>query len=446
LRPTLGPLRPSPWPIKVFAIDDSSVQLAWPASPAEGLTVEVGGVVARPEPSPSIELVLDAAGATVRPRPIAGPGPNGDRAGEEGLVKGWAHRYWSGRRPLDRRWPAGPGSVVIEGLAPGTTYDVVASASGVPSFLAGRARTLAPPPGALLSKFATVSDLHIGERNFGVLQRIHEAEEGPPGFRGTGKTLEPYPARALRAAMDEAAAWGAQLLVAKGDLSNWTTPAEVRDVGRMLAASPVPVEAILGNHDNQSGVDARALLEAQGVVVPWIPRAVDLPGLRLVLVNTASGNPHLHGGELPAKASQRVAALAGEAPAAWVGLHHPPDRHRVPTVYPPGLPFEEARDLMEALVGANRATFVSCGHRHRNRCYAYGPIVITEVGSTKDYPGVWAGYKVYESGLVQVVRRTSRKDVITWTEATRRAMNGQWRRWSPGRLEDRCLKVDWPDK
>jgi 3',5'-cyclic-AMP phosphodiesterase len=436
LRPTLGLLQPSPWPIKVFAVDDCSVQLTWPASPAEDLRVEVGAVVARPEPSPAVELVLDARG-------VSGPATS---SSEEGLAERWAHRYWAGRRRLDSGWPAGPGAVVLEGLAPGTTYDVVASAKGVPSFLAGRTRTLAPPGGALLYKFATISDLHIGEKNFGVLRRIHDAEEGSCGFQDGDRTVEPYPVRALHAAMDEAAAWGAQRLVVKGDLSNWTTPAEVRDVGTILAASPTPVEAVLGNHDNQFGVDARAVLEAQGVLVPWRPRAVDVPGLRIVLVSTASGDPHLHRGELPAKASRWVAALAGEAPAAWVGLHHPPDRHRFPTVYPPGLPFEQGRQLMEALVGANRATFVSCGHRHRNRRYQYGPIVITEVGSTKDYPGVWAGYKVYESGLVQVVRRTSRKDVITWTEATRRAMNGQWRRWSPGQLEDRCLKVHWPEK
>jgi 3',5'-cyclic-AMP phosphodiesterase len=432
----LGLQRASPWPIQVFAIDDSSVQLTWPASPAEGMEVEIGGVVARPEPSPTVEVVLDAGGA--RPEAAA---PAGD-----GLVKRWAHRYRGGRRRLDRAWPAGPGSVVIEGLAPGTTYDVVARAAGVPSFLAAQARTLTPPPGELLCKFATISDLHIGEKNFGVLRRIHEAEEGPPRFAIAGTKIEPYPVRALRAAMAEAAAWGAELLVAKGDLSDWTTPSEVRDVGTILAASPVPVEAILGNHDNQLGVDSRSLLEAQGVVVPWGPRAVDLPGLRLVLVNTASGNPHLHRGELPAKASQGVAALTRDAPAAWVGLHHPPEKHRFPTVYPPGLPFDEGIELMEALVASNRATFVSCGHRHRNRRYAYGPISITEVSSTKDYPGVWAGYKVYESGLVQMVRRTSRKDVMAWTETTRRAMNGQWRRWSPGLLDDRCFGVEWPER
>jgi Icc protein len=69
---------------------------------------------------------------------------------------------------------------------------------------------------------------------------------------------------------------------------------------------------------------------------------------------------------------------------------------------------------------------------------------VTEVGSTKDYPGVWAGYKVFEGGIIQLVRRTSDPDVMAWTEATRRAVNGQWRRWSPGRMADRCFTVDWP--
>ena len=253
-----------------------------------------------------------------------------------------------------------------------------------------------------------------------------------------------YPVRSVQAAIEEAAAWGAQLLVAKGDLTNTTSPAQARDIGRLLAASPVPVEAILGNHDNNFGVDVRAILERQGVAIPWQPRAHDLPGLRLVLMSSASGNPRLHRGELDPEMSRQIAGLVSECPGpAWVTLHHPYERYPFPTVYPPGLPFAEGRKFLDTLVGAGRDTFVTFGHRHRNRRYGYGPLVVTEVGSTKDYPGVWAGYKVYEAGLIQVVRRTSRPDVISWTETTRRAMNGQWRRWSPGRLEDRCFTVRW---
>ena len=347
------------------------------------------------------------------------------------------------RRSLDPAWPAGAGSVVIEGLSPGTTYDVVASGSGAPRFLAARLKTLSPPAGRLLCRFATVSDVHIGEPYFGVLGRIHDPLEGPLGA-GATSGAEPYPLRALTAAIDEAVAWGAELVVAKGDLTNRTTPAEVRDAGRLLAASPVPVETLLGNHDNQMGVDSRAILEKQGLRVAWVPRARDLPGVRLVLVNTVQGDPRYHRGQLPSEMSREVARLAAESPApAWVALHHPPELHRLPTVYPPGVPFGESREFLDALVAAKPASFVTCGHRHRNRRYDYGPIIVSEVGSTKDYPGVWAGYKVYEGGLVQFVRRISRPDVISWTEATRRAINGQWHRWSPGRLDDRSFAVTW---
>jgi 3',5'-cyclic-AMP phosphodiesterase len=421
-----------PWPIRVFAVDDCSVQLTWAASPADGLRIDVGGVVVQPAPSPPAELVLDAGGVSAGLEKTAG----------EGFVGTWARRYRSGRRVLDPGWPGGPGAALIDGLAPATSYTVFASAAGVPAFPAARVRTLTPPSGRLLYKFATVSDVHIGERVFGVLYRIHDAEEKPAG--GPGGSSMPYPVRALAAAIEEAAGWGAGLLVVKGDLTNKTTPAEVRDVAGLLAASPVPVEVILGNHDNNFGVDARAILERQGLPVSWQPRAHDVPGLRLVLMSTASGNPRLHRGELPPDMSRKIADLVSGAPGpAWVALHHPYEKHRFRTVYPPGLPFDEGRQFLDALVATKRDTFVTFGHRHRNRRYDYGPLVITEVGSTKDYPGVWAGYKVYEGGLLQVVRRTSLPDVISWTEATRRAMNGQWRRWAPGRVRARCFTVDW---
>ena len=62
----------------------------------------------------------------------------------------------------------------------------MASATDVPSFLAGRLHTLPSPGGRLLCKFATVSDVHIGEKHFGVLGRIHDPGENVPGE-------EPYP-------------------------------------------------------------------------------------------------------------------------------------------------------------------------------------------------------------------------------------------------------------
>jgi hypothetical protein len=70
--------------------------------------------------------------------------------------------------------------------------------------------------------------------------------------------------------------------------------------------------------------------------------------------------------------------------------------------------------------------------------------VVTEVASTKDHPGVWAGYAVYEGGIIQVVRRILHPDAMGWTELTRRAAGGAWGPYASGRLSDRCFTHVWP--
>ena len=42
--------------------------------------------------------------------------------------------------------------------------------------------------------------------------------------------------------------------------------------------------------------------------------------------------------------------------------------------------------------------------------------MVTEVGSVKDHPGTWAGYLVYEGGIVQTVRRIMDPTALAWTE------------------------------
>jgi len=424
-----------PWPVKVFAVDDTSAQLVWRASPAEGLRLEIGGHVLSPASVAPAELAL----SWLVDKGL--PATSGPRRHPFHKCLGLARR-----RPLDPAWPGGPGAVVVNGLSPATSYEVVASADGASPFLACRLRTLRAPEGRLLTCFATVSDVHIGDRQFGVMGRIQDPSR-VPGGDGRAETGRTFGERALAAAIAEAAAWGAQLLVVKGDLTRMTVPAEVREFARLLASSPVPVEVMLGNHDNKLGVNVHAILQAQGFSVPWSPVARDIPGLRLVLANTNAADTRVHRGHLDPAISHRLTAIAAEAAdvgtPVWVGLHHPPEMHPFPTVYPPGIPYGESQIFLRTLANSQPASMVSCGHRHRNRRYELGPLVISEVSSTRDYPGVWAGYRVFEGGIVQVVRRTSRTDVIAWTEATRRAVNGQWARWSPGRLSDRCFSVEW---
>ena len=211
----------------------------------------------------------------------------------------WSWALAGRGRPLDPAWPAGAGSVVINGLSPGDDLRRGGRRAWAPPLPrrppadAGRARR-----SGLLCRFATVSDVHIGERRFGVMGRIHDALEGPAP--DGGQPGEPYPVRALRAAIDEAVAWGAELHRGQG------RPHDPDDAGRGARRGPdpgaparCPWKPFLGNHDNKQGVNSRAILEQQGLAVPWVPWARDLPGVRLVLVNTVQGDPRYHRGQLP---------------------------------------------------------------------------------------------------------------------------------------------------
>jgi 3',5'-cyclic AMP phosphodiesterase CpdA len=296
------------------------------------------------------------------------------------------------------------------------------------------------PPGPLLCRFATISDCHIGERSVGPLKRLHDPRPRPPG-------LVPYPARCARAAIAEAEDWGAELIIAKGDLTREGEAEEIYQAVDVLASGSVPVEAILGNHDVRGPVDAAAVIAACGLphlAVARQPRARDLPGVRLVMGH--SPQPGRHGGALDAPAAAELARLAAATTTpVVVALHHPPRRWPVETHYPPSIARDDSRRLVTGLAAANPATLIVAGHTHRNRRYRVGRVTVAEVGSTKDYPGQWAGYSVYEGGIRQVVYRVAAPAAIAWTETTRRAMGGIWGWWSPGRLSDRCWTLEWPE-
>ncbi|MGH9076185.1 MAG: metallophosphoesterase family protein [Acidimicrobiales bacterium] len=333
--------------------------------------------------------------------------------------------------------PCRPGAVDVGGLEAGQTYEVYASLPGRPRARVAVATTLRPPPGRLLARLATISDLHLGETGFGARGTMTEASPRPAG-------REPYPQRCARAAVAEAGGWGAGLLVVKGDLTASSAPAEFHMAGALLAGAPMPVLANLGNHDVRYGMLGKAILARYGIEAP-APAARDLPGLRVVLGHTPFPG-HRQGRVGPAQRDRLAELAAGAGGGALVLVHHQPESHHLPRSYPPGVPARQAGRLMQALAEANPATMVSAGHTHRCRRRDLASLVVTEVGSTKDYPGVWAGYAVHEGGIRQVVRRVAAHDAIAWTERTRAALWGAWGRWAPGTIEQRCFSHTWPDR
>ncbi len=169
----------------------------------------------------------------------------------------------------------------------------------------------------------------------------------------------------------------------------------------------------------------------------------DESGVRIVAVDTT--RPDSRSGRIAHLADEVVDTVAA-SPAPCRGDPAPPadDQPGAHRTCPSASPGREADPFLDALGRAIPATLVTSGHTHRHRRRHHGPVVVTEVGSTKDYPGTWAGYVVHEGGIRQVVRRVAAPDVLAWTDRTAAAAFGAWGRWSPGRLADRCFSHRWP--
>jgi len=99
-------------------------------------------------------------------------------------------------------------------------------------------------------------------------------------------------------------------------------------------------------------------------------------------------------------------------------------------------------------VVARRRSLVAytAGHTHRNRVRrvrATGEVPYGEVSATKDFPGAWAEYRVFEGGILQVLHRIADPAALAWTERTRAMYAGLYAEYAFGRLEDRCFPI-WP--
>ncbi|HVV36365.1 MAG TPA: metallophosphoesterase [Acidimicrobiales bacterium] len=288
-----------------------------------------------------------------------------------------------------------------------------------------------PPPGRELYRFATVNDVHIGEESFGKPRRYREPDD-----------LEPYPARCLRAALTEAKAWGAQRILGKGDLTDAGSEEEFEWFAAVVRDAGVEMTAILGNHDIRTEeVDGAAILGRRGIDMATEARALDVPGLRIVMLPSVLD---YHVGQWNDTDRERVIALATDAEhPVFVATHHYPQRFSRANEFPPGISARNANPLLDALDRAAPRSIVACGHTHRHHRRHYKSLLITEIGSTKDFPGVWAGYRVYEGGITQTVHQIQEPSARAWLDRTGGVLFGAWRHWSPGVRSHRNWTWEW---
>lgn len=340
---------------------------------------------------------------------------------------------WTGDSRSSVDHPGGAGSLDLDGLSPGREYRIDVIWEG------GRgqvtAQTLRRPPGELLCKIATVSDLHLGSVHWGASKMMVDRSEHET----------PFPTRCAEAALREAEAWGAELLMVKGDGAHHQHPEHFAALGDLLDGVPdLPVVLLPGNHDVDGHTTHPTPPKVGERGIPFVRDtiALDLPGLRVIAADTTV--PGRGNGSIERVADDIVELAGISKQPFFLGLHHHLQPRPLPTYYPIGVGWPQSREFLSRLTGANRRGFISSGHTHRNRARRHGPFRVTEVASTRDWPGVWAGYAVHEGGIRQVVRRTAAVDAIAWTEYSRRALFGLWERWAPGPIDERSLVHEWP--
>ena len=317
----------------------------------------------------------------------------------------------------------------LTGLTPQTEYTV-----------AGRSvQTLARPDGELLCRVGTVNDVHFGEVEAG---RVDEHPGGP--VRRVPPDADPYPEVMNRAAVAEMLDADLTAVIAKGDLTTDGTEEEFATYEAIYGdAFGARLHTVRGNHDAYRGQDRYGGDQ-------WI----ELPGIAVALLDTAV--PFRPNGTLRPEQLEWLDERAGASPVPVLamGHHHqwigtPNHEHGSTPAAQHSAYFgidPQASEALAALI-ARRPSIIAytCGHSHRHRVRTTaGGVPSIEVGCVKDFPGTWAEYRVYETGVMQVVHRISAPEALVWSEQCRDLYSDfgiDYTAYALGTLADRCLVI-----
>ena len=319
--------------------------------------------------------------------------------------------------------------VTFRGLNPETEYSFRVDGVVADSHCPSKLTTLARPSGARLARFATVNDVHFGERIAGLIGS--HAEVGPVFTRPSNVVA--YPNLMNAAAIDEIKAGDFDAVVVKGDLTSRGTRDEYDEFLNAYGVFGESLHHVRGNHDTDRTMN----------IGDTAPFSVLLDGAVLAVLDTSQF--HRPNGVLDVEQLAWLDALAASATDPVLVFGHHPLWDSAKDPRSDGF-FGLVPDSTDALcaVFARREMIAGyfAGHTHRNRVLHFPHarnIPIVEVASVKEYPGAWAEYHVYEGGYVQIGRRISAPDAMQWSEATRGLYANLYHDYALGRLSDRSF-------
>jgi Icc protein len=321
----------------------------------------------------------------------------------------------------------------VGGLEPDTEYPLDVEGASPARFLPATVRTLRRPSGRLVASVGTANDTHLGEVECGrtgdpATDAIGPILRSPPG-------ADPYPLTMNRAVVAELGVLDPDAVIVKGDLTAVGSAEEYAEFLAVYGRLGDRLHHVRGNHD--------ALVDPT-MAIEDAPYAVELDGVTLAVLDTVV--PGTDAVRLPPDQVRWLDDLAAErtGPVLVFGHHHcwnvdAPQR-------PPGPYFGIQPADSEALVAvfARHECLVGyfAGHTHTNRVRRFGTArhrPFAEVGCTKDYPGAWAEYRVYEGGYTQVMHRVEAPDAFDWAERCRFMIQGIYGELVLGPLGDRCF-------
>ena len=204
---------------------------------------------------------------------------------------------------------AGVAVVWIDGLFPNTTYVAHVDDAAGPTLgsLTFRTRPAITGP---TTKFATISDIHLGLHDFTSISSISEPED----------TESPFALRCASGAIQEAVDWGAEMLLIKGDLTDSGATDEWDLAHELLDDLPIPGLITWGNHDvwKTREVEPQHIAASFGLE-PGPVVTADLDTVRIVLVDTSI--PGRGRGDLDQHRDELLDLVAVDRPV-YVGMHH----------------------------------------------------------------------------------------------------------------------------
>ena len=344
----------------------------------------------------------------------------------------------------------------IDGLEPGTryAYELRSAGTAEPPGLAspGSFTTLTPPGGRHLFDFALMNDTHVGEGCAGTA--FNEPLLGssvPPCF-----SAPDYAGRMDAAMVREISARHIPLTIVNGDVSAEAQPAQLGEARRIFGALPGTVLLARGNHDRVHDDPAHASCGADhdcfraafypGRKPGRIFRSTSLHGYHFVMLDSVKGSST---GDLTDAAQNAWLAkdlARHRSEPTFIFFHHPASEYadtfqEEPVVF--GVPPQNGGTRFLDTVAANpQIVGVLQAHTHRNfNSYALkagNRTPFIENGTSKEYPGGYSVFSVYQRGYTRSYFRP--RDCAfcrEWTETTRQEYFGLAQHYLLGSLGTR---------